>query len=94
MYYVDRPTHHPTRVRDRNRKSVGLDPWIVAAKKSSLASFAIGIASSLDAIRAALVQSWSNGQIEGQITKLKLVKWQIYGRAKLDLLEARLVGAA
>jgi len=30
---------------------------------------------------------------EGQITKLKLVKRQMYGRAKLDLLQARLIGA-
>lgn len=35
----------------------------------------------------------SNGQTEGQITKLKLVKRQMYGRAKLDLLQARLIGA-
>jgi transposase len=27
---------------------------------------------------------WSNGQTEGQITKLKLVKRQMYGRGKLD----------
>jgi transposase len=38
--------------------------------------------------------SWSNGQTEGQITKLKLVKRQMYGRAKIDLLEARIIGAA
>jgi transposase len=37
---------------------------------------------------------WSNGQTEGQITKLKLVKRQMYGRGKLDLLQARLIGAA
>jgi len=36
---------------------------------------------------------WSNGQTEGQITKLKLVKRQMYGRAKIDLLQARLIGA-
>jgi transposase len=36
---------------------------------------------------------WSNGQTEGQITKLKLVKRQMYGRGKLDLLQARLIGA-
>jgi transposase len=30
---------------------------------------------------------------EDQITKLKLVKRQMYGRAKLDLLQARLIGA-
>ena len=35
---------------------------------------------------------WSNGQTEGQITKLKLIKRQMYGRGKLDLLEARIVG--
>jgi transposase len=40
-----------------------------------------------------LVQPWSNGQTEGQITKLKLVKRQMYGRAKIDLLQARLIGA-
>ena len=29
---------------------------------------------------------------EGQITKLKLVKRQMYGRGKLDLLQARVIG--
>jgi transposase len=36
---------------------------------------------------------WANGQTEGQITRLKLVKRQRYGRGKLDLLQARLIGA-
>ncbi|WP_369721938.1 hypothetical protein [Bradyrhizobium sp. LLZ17] len=36
-------------------------------------------------MNAAITTSWSNGQTEGQITKLKLVKRQMYGRAKLDL---------
>jgi len=39
-------------------------------------------------------EPWSNGQTEGQITRPKLVKRRMYGRAKLDLLEARLIGAA
>ena len=34
------------------------------------------------------------GQVEGQVTRLKLVKRQGYGRAKLDLLKARLINAA
>jgi transposase len=46
------------------------------------------------AVAAALDKPWSNGQTEGQITKLKLVKRQMYGRAKLDLLRARLLGVA
>ncbi|MDF0544878.1 transposase [Sphingobium sp. H39-3-25] len=45
------------------------------------------------AVRNAIVSPWSNGQTEGQITRLKLIKRQMYGRAKLDLLQARVVGA-
>jgi transposase len=78
----------------RRRMPQELDAWIGAASESALASFAAGIASDRAAVRAALTQPWSNGQTEGQITKLKLVKRQMYGRAKLDLLEARLLGAA
>lgn len=43
--------------------------------------------------RAAITLSWSNGQTEGQITRLKLVRRQMYGRGKIDLLQARLIGA-
>jgi transposase len=38
--------------------------------------------------------AYSNGQVEGQINKLKLIKRQMYGRAKLDVLKARLLYAA
>jgi hypothetical protein len=37
------------------------------------------------------IDDW-NGQTEGQITKLKLVKRQMYGRGKIDLLQARVIG--
>jgi hypothetical protein len=65
----------------------------IGAGRLSRASAASGSAR-LCAVQAAIIQPWSNGQTEGQITKLKLVKRQMYGRAKLDLLEARLIGAA
>ena len=42
-------------------------------------------------MRAAIVEPWSNGQTEGQVTRLKLVKRQMYGRANVDLLRARMV---
>lgn len=45
------------------------------------------------AVRAAITLSWSTGQAEGQITRLKLVRRQMYGRGKIDLLQARLIGA-
>jgi transposase len=78
----------------RKKIVTDLDPWIAEAKASLIASFATGITKDKAAVRAALIQPWSNGQTEGQITKLKLVKRQIYGRAKIDLLQARLIVAA
>jgi transposase len=78
----------------RQQKAADLGQWIAAAIDSPLSSFAKGIIADCDAVKAAILHSWSNGQTEGQITKLKLVKRQMYGRAKLDLLEARLIGAA
>jgi transposase len=60
---------------------------------SLIASFASGIIRDKAAVRAAITEPWSDGQTEGQITKLKFVKRQMYGRAKIDLLQAPLIGA-
>lgn len=70
-----------------------LDRWMEAAAESLISSFTRGVAADKAAIRAAIVEPWSNGQTEGQITKLKLVKRQMYGRANLDLLRARMLPA-
>jgi transposase len=70
-----------------------LTPWIERARESLVASFASGVVNDETAVRAAIVLPWSNGQTEGQITRLKLVKRQMYGRGKIDLLQARLIGA-
>ena len=76
------------------RKNTGdLRPWLQAAHGSLVTSFASGIAKDEAAVRAAIASHWSNGQTEGQVTRLKLVKRQMYGRAKIDLLQARLIGA-
>ncbi|HEX7562430.1 MAG TPA: ISL3 family transposase [Bradyrhizobium sp.] len=77
----------------QGRKSADLETWIADAKPSQMASFATGIIQDQAAVKAALTEPWSNGQTEGQNTKLKLVKRQMYGRANLDLLRARLLGA-
>ena len=71
-----------------------LDPWIDRAKATLVASFANGVTGDKAAVSAAISSGWSNGQTEGQICKLKLVKQQMYGRGKLDLLQARVVGLA
>jgi len=78
----------------RSRAEAQLPAWIDRAANSLVGSFANGIRRDMVAVHAAITSPWSNGQTEGQVTRLKLVKRQMYGRAKLDLLEARLIGAA
>ena len=77
----------------RSKAVASLELWLEGAKTSLVGSFANGVQKDIAAVRNAIVSPWSNGQTEGQITKLKLVKRQMYGRAKIDLLQARLVGA-
>lgn len=79
-------------IRGRNPES--LPGWIERALQGLVASFARGVVKDEAAVRAAIALPWSNGQTEGQVTKLKLVKRQMYGRAKIDLLQARLIGSA
>lgn len=52
-------------------------------------SFAQVIQRDLTAVTNAISLSWSNGQTEGQVNRLKMVKRQMYGRAAFDLLRAR-----
>ena len=78
----------------RRKDAADLTPWIARALQSLVATFGRGVVKDEMAVRAAIVLPWSNGQTEGQITKLKLVKRQMYGRGKIDLLQARLIGAS
>ena len=78
----------------RQRNAPGLIAWLDDASSGPMASFARGLRDDQHAVAADLTLLWSNGQTEGHITKLKLVKRQMYGRGKIDLLQARLIGAA
>ena len=78
----------------RIRSADALTPWLTDAEGSELRGFAAGLRQDEQAVRSALMLPWSSGQVEGQVTRLKLVKRQGYGRAKLDLLRARLIRAA
>jgi transposase len=81
----------------RERDVDQLEGWLCEVEQSPFAelrSLATGIRRDEAAVRAALTLPWSQGQVEGQITKLKLFKRQMYGRAKLDLLQQRMLHAA
>ena len=84
------------RFHTTNRKTVVADlyPWTTDASASLIVSLATGITKDKAAVRAAITEPWSNGQTQGQTTKLKLVNRQMYWRSNLDLLQVRLIGAA
>jgi transposase len=73
------------------------DEWICEARTCGVRiveNFATNIGQDGAAVRAALTLAWSSGQAEGQITRLKLLKRAMYGRANLDLLRRRFLLAA
>lgn len=81
----------------RQRRPERLDAWLGACLESGileLQSFATGLQHEYASIRAALSEVWSSGQVEGQITRVKLLKRQMYGRAKFDLLKQRVLQRA
>lgn len=78
----------------KERRPERLDDWLDAAEQTELESFARSLRKDYEAVRAALSYEWSNGQVEGQIHGLKLVKRQMYGRANFDLLKQRVLAAA
>jgi transposase len=81
------PRHDPEKFEPN------LDPWLDQGRASLVASFANGAIKDKAVVDAAIHLPWSNCQTEGQITKLKLVKRQMYGRGKLDLIQARMLAA-
>lgn len=82
-------------VRERDRAA--FDGWITTAETcgvAELSAVATFMRRDYAAIVAGLTLPWSQGQTEGQVTRLKLVKRQMYGRGKLDLLYRRLMRTA
>jgi transposase len=81
----------------KERDADGLRGWLISAHRSEVAefiTFANGLTSDLQAVGAALEHAWSQGQVEGHVHRLKLIKRQMYGRGNLDLLRARVLQAA
>ena len=55
--------------------------------------FATGLYEDYDAVKAGVTLPWSTGPVEGHINRLKMLKRQMFGRARLDLLSRRFVRA-
>jgi transposase len=81
----------------RERQGDRLDTWIDTVNEQGpveVRRFALGLRDDYAAVRAGLTLVHSNGQTEGQINRLKLLKRRMYGRGKLDLLRQRVLHAA
>ncbi len=76
----------------RNHQPEELKDWYEKANScqiKALKSFARGIKSDWDAVKNGMTYQWSNGQVEGQVNRLKMLKRQMYGRASHELLKKR-----
>ena len=81
----------------RQRQADHFEDWLACAVVSGVAPlrrFARGLRADDEAVRASLRLPWSNGPVEGQINRWKMLKRSMFGRAKMDLLSRRLLLAA
>ena len=75
----------------RKRDASAWPTWKKQAANTLLAPFMAHLRRDEFAVMAALKMPWSNGQVEGQVHRLKLIKRQAYGRASFDLLKQRVL---
>jgi transposase len=81
----------------RTREQAALDPWLQEAETAAvpeLQRFAASLRRDYAAVDAALAHSWNSGQVEGQVTKIKLIKRLMFGRGSFDLLRRRVLLAS
>jgi transposase len=81
----------------RTRQADRFDSWLARASASAVAPlrrFATGLRTDYEVVTAGLRLPWSNGPLEGQINRLKMLKQSMFRRAKIDLLSQRFLRAA
>ena len=81
----------------RQRQPERLDPWLTRATASTLEAFqrfARGLREDYAAVKSGVTLPWSTSPVEGHINRLKMVKRQMFGRARLDLLRRRFLRAS
>ncbi|WP_223838289.1 ISL3 family transposase [Saccharopolyspora pogona] len=94
--HLDRLADHVTDFAKMmtNREGEKLESWLSTVEhddQPDLHSFAIGLRRDQDAVTAGLTLPYSSGKVEGNVNRLKALKRQMYGRAKLDLLRKRVI---
>ncbi len=82
--------------RDEKARAL-LQQWMAEAEESGmpeLKAFVVKLRQDMEAVVAAMVMPYTQGQTEGRVNKLKLIKRSMYGRGKFDLLRQRVLYAA
>jgi len=78
----------------RKRQGERLSPWLTQVHESDLPeleSFAHGVEQDQAAVQAGLTLPINNGQVEGHVTRVKLIKRMMYGKAGFALLRQRIL---
>jgi transposase len=81
----------------RSREAEEFEEWLkdsLSCGVKGFETFAMGLRREQPAVEAALSLPYSNGQTEGQVNRLKMIKRQMYGRASFGLLRRRFLGVA
>lgn len=78
----------------RHRVQENLDELLRAADGTLLGNFAAGLRRDFDAVKAALKLPWTTSPVEGQNSRLKMLKRTMYGRAGIELLRVRVLHTA
>lgn len=70
-----------------------LQRWLdnITESQSGIKAFAKGIRSDFQAVNNAVISPYSNGQVEGQVNRLKNIKRRMYGRAGFELLRKMVI---
>ena len=85
---------HSSTPSNKVRTTVALHRWMDRAQATGIAliqNFVCLLRRDVLAVEAAVLHRWSNGPVEGHVNRLKTIKRQMYGRAGVALLRARLI---
>jgi transposase len=77
-----------------HRRGEHLEAWASQAETSpvsELRGFSKGLRKDWATVTAGLTVSYSSGAVEGHVNRIKMIKRQMYGRAKPDLLRKRVL---
>lgn len=78
----------------RGGSGAKLDVWMADARRCGIHAmrrFAGKLRQDIDAVRNAILDTWSNGRAAGQVNRLRTLKRAMYGRASAELLRARMM---